>query len=47
MNKKNYDKHSSELEDDKFLNYRDYYLLEGDVKFQDIIKDLSHCEKVF
>lgn len=44
-NKKYYDKYSSERADDEFLNYKDYYLLESDVEFQDMIKDLSHCEK--
>lgn len=45
INKKSYTIYSSEIPSDKFLDYNGYELLESDIVFYDIIKDLSICEK--
>lgn len=45
VNKKYYNQYTREFVDDDILNYKEYYLLESDIEFQDIIKDLSDCEK--
>jgi RNA polymerase sigma factor (sigma-70 family) len=45
VNKKHYIQYNRELPNEEIFNYKEYYSLESNVEFHDMIKDLSDCEK--